>query len=97
MFDLPPEAADLHVIARWLEHRLATVRAALESAEDQAGPRWWVQWMRRPAGGPREGVLHRRGCWAPGGPELHAEQVREVVERPGVTIEECPVCRAEAP
>ncbi|MDT0306145.1 hypothetical protein RM780_04100 [Streptomyces sp. DSM 44917] len=97
MNDLPRSLPALRVIERYLVAQLAEVHAELEAAEDAAAPRWWVQWRRTPPGAPWRGVLHRAGCWLPGGPDLRAGEVRAVVAEHGGRIEECAACRARVP
>ncbi|WP_159029717.1 hypothetical protein [Streptomyces marincola] len=95
MNDMPSDLPRLRALATWLEAQLRAVRAAIEEAEERAGPRWWVQWMRTAAGEPRRGVLHRAGCWCPGAPDLHLADARRLVARHGSRIETCLVCRAD--
>ncbi len=99
---MPPDLPRLRVLATWLELNLDRVREAIEAAERRAAeeadrPHWWLQWMRVPAGRPARAVLHRRGCWCPGEPDLRAADVRRAAaSHPGL-IEGCPACRAQVP
>lgn len=98
--ELPPDPARLRVLAAWLQLQLNAVRGALAEAErrqaqEAARPGWWVQWRRRVPGQPRGGVLHRRGCWCPGEPDLRAEEVRRLLAEHGDRIERCAACRPD--
>ena len=102
MSDLPPDLPRLQAIATWLELTLTRVREAIATAEEHqtqeaSRPRWWIQWDRRRTGVPPAGELHQEGCWRPGAPHLHAEEVRRLVAEHAGRIRTCPVCQAQVP